>query len=129
MPHTALVLHKPVGGVSVRIARLRKVKPDVETPPILVDAQDAREAKDTLHVTLINLYCLPVFHISFNLVGTADSNRFYIMEINMWVVNCLPLFPDDAEIVHPRDAVCPTVKRLSALPTYQQFSGLLHRGE
>ena len=75
MPHTALVLHKPVGGVSVRIARFRKVKPDVETPPILVDAQDAREAKDTLHVTLINLYCLPVFHISFNLVGTADSNR------------------------------------------------------
>ena len=73
MPHTALVLHEPVGGVSVGIARLRKVKPDVETPPILVDAQDAREAKDTLHVTLINLYCL--FHVSFNLVGTADSNR------------------------------------------------------
>ena len=46
----------------------------------------------------------------------------------MWVVNCLPLFPDDAEIVRPRDAVCPTVKRLSALPTYQHFLGLLHVG-
>lgn len=73
MPHTALVLHEPVGGVSVRIARLRKVKTSIETSPILVDAQDAREAKDTLHVTLINLYRL--FHFSFNLVETADSNR------------------------------------------------------
>lgn len=76
MPRTALVLHEPVGGVSVRIARFRKVKAHIETPPILVDAQDAREAKDTLHVALINLYCLSVFHFFQQLcVGTADSNR------------------------------------------------------